>query len=196
MNATLVPAEDDSCPWTRITAEDLSRLFKGPNRALVPQVLDVVHGLADYWPLSLRQIFYRTVAALLVPNTHASYRRLMGMLATLREEDILTFAAMEDRGRRTTDKRGLSGVDEFIAESLATTLNWRYYHRCHLQGQRVYLEVTVEKDALAPVVENACWPLCTRMSVTKGQPSVTLMEQIARRMDAAIQRKRPAVPPS
>ena len=116
------------------------------------------------------------------------YRRIGSVCKALREHDILPWRAMEDRARRTTAKRGLSGLQEFLRNNLESALNWRYYHRCHLQGQEAYVEVTVEKDALAPLVEEVCWPLCTRMSVTKGQPSVTLMQQIAERMEAAEQR--------
>lgn len=178
----------NSCPRTAIDPDDLSAHFKGKNRAMVPELLSVVWSLEQYWPMSLRQIYYQAVAALLVANNLSQYRRLMGVCKTLREQDILPWRAMEDRARRTTAKRGLSGLHEFLENNLESALNWRWYHRCHLQGQRNYVEVTIEKDALAPLVEDVCWPLCTRMSVTKGQPSVTLMEQIARRMESAIQR--------
>lgn len=177
-----------SCPSTVIDPDDLRAYFKGKNRELVPDLLSVIWELEEYWPMSLRQIYYRAVAALLVANNVKQYRRIMSVCKTLREQDVLPWRAMEDRGRRTTGKRGLSGLNEFLNSNLESALNWRYYHRCHLQGQDNYVEVTVEKDALAPLVEDVCWPLCTRMSVTKGQPSVTLMEQIARRLDAAMQR--------
>lgn len=177
-----------SCPSTTINPDDLRAYFKGQNRTLVPELLKVIWDLEDYWPMSLRQIYYRAVAALLVANNVKQYRRIMGICKTLRENDALPWRAMEDRGRTTTAKRGLSGLGEFLESELNGALNWRYYHRCRLQGQDNYVEVTVEKDALAPLIEDVCWPLCTRMSVTKGQPSVTLMEQIARRMEAAMQR--------
>jgi hypothetical protein len=176
------------CSRTGIDAETVNGLFKGANRDLAPRVLQIFAELEDYWPLSLRQAYYRCVAGLLISNNSKQYRRLMGICKTLREQDLLSWHAMEDRARRTTEKRGLSGLEEFLSKDLESTLNWRYYHRCHLQGQEVYCEVTVEKDALAPLVEEVVYRLCTRMSVTKGQPSVTLMEQIARRMDAAMQR--------
>jgi hypothetical protein len=178
----------DLCASTRIDDDDLRRLFKGPNRGLVPKLLDVIWGLEDYWPMTLRQIYYQAVAALLVSNNLGQYRRIGNICKALREDDILPWRAMEDRARRTTAKRGLSGLEEFLQSNLATALNWRYYHRCHLQGQANYVELTVEKDALAPLVEEVCWPLCTRMSVTKGQPSVTLMQRIAGRMEAAVSR--------
>ena len=177
-----------SCPSTMIDDGDLRAYFKGDNRDLVPKLLEVIWELDRYWPMSLRQIYYRAVAALLVANNIKQYRRIMSVCKTLREKDVLPWRAMEDRARRTTGKRGLSGLEEFLESNLESALNWRYYHRCHLQGQQQYVEVTVEKDALAPLVEEVCWPLCTRMSVTKGQPSVTLMEQIARRMEGAMQR--------
>jgi hypothetical protein len=183
----------DPCSRTEIDCDAITQLYKGDNRQLVPSLLDVVWDLEPYWALSLRQIYYQAVAALLVRNDQSQYRRIMSIMKTAREHDLLPWRAMEDRARRTTEKQGLSGLEEFLEENLGSALNWRYYHRCHLQGQPIYAEVTVEKDALAPLVEEVCWPLCTRMSVTKGQPSVTLMEQIARRMEAALQRGQEAV---
>jgi len=178
----------DVCPSTRIDPDTLNSLFKGSNRDLVPKLLEVIWNLQRYWPMTLRQIYYQAVANLLVSNNESQYRRIMNILKKLREEDVLPYSAMEDRARRTSDKRGVEGLQVFLKENLALALNWRYYHRCHLQGQGVYVEVTVEKDALAPLIEDVTSRLCTRMSVTKGQPSVTLMEQIAGRMDQAMQR--------
>jgi hypothetical protein len=174
----------DSCSRASIPAS----LFKGANRALAPQLLEIVEGLEEWWPMTLRQVFYQAVAALAIRNTHAQYRRVMGIFKRLRESDVLPYHAMEDRSRRTTDKRGLSGLAEFVHENLETALNPRYYHRCYLQGQKRYVEVSLEKDALAPLVEDACWPLCTRVNMTRGHLSVTMVEQIAGRMNTAMQR--------
>ena len=164
------------------------RLFRGHKRQLARSVLEVINRLEEFWPLSLRQAYYQCVAGLLVPNNVASYRQIMDICKRLRIEEILPWRAMEDRGRRTSDKRGLSGLEEFLRENLEPALNWRYYHRCHLKGQSNYVEVSVEKDALYPLVEEACWLLCTRVTSVKGQCSVTTVERMASRFDAAMQR--------
>ena len=61
----------DSCASTRIDDDDLRALFKGDNRELLPKLLEVVWSLEDYWPMTLRQIYYQAVAALLVANNLA-----------------------------------------------------------------------------------------------------------------------------
>ena len=43
-----------------------------------------------------------------------------------------------------------------------------------------------EKDALASIIEGACYGYCTRLNIVRGQCSATLLEKIAARMDRAV----------
>ena len=60
------------------------------------------------------------------------------------------------------------------------------YGRCYIQNQETYVEVLVEKDALASITEDAVYPYCTRLSVTRGHPSASMVSDIAERLDKAI----------
>src|SRR5690606_18169590 len=66
--------------------------------------------------------------------------------------------------------------------------NWRYYHRCYVQQQTVYVELATEKDALSKIVEDAAWMYCTRVNVVRGQVSATMVNDMATRFEEAAYR--------
>ena len=144
--------------------EVLSRRFRGPNRDLAGVLLAIVTALDDYWPLTVRQVFYQAVAKLLLPNNRNAYNRVSRILTTLRREDALTWDAIEDRTGRTVDKRGVPDLRAFVQEQMETFLQWRYYHRCYVQRQAVYVEVATEKDALSSILEEAVWQFYTALT--------------------------------
>ncbi|MBW9265843.1 MAG: hypothetical protein K1563_07870 [Candidatus Thiodiazotropha sp. (ex. Lucinisca nassula)] len=165
-------------------------LFRGNNRAVAPALVNIINGLREYWPLTVRQVYYQAVAALILQNNLNEYRRVSKILTTLRREDIVPWHAIGDRTRRTIDKRGISDLQAFVQGQMESFLDPRYYHRCYIQEQSVYVEVLVEKDALAAIMEDAVWPYCTRLVVTRGHPSATQVNEIAERFDKAIMQAR------
>lgn len=176
----------DICSSTKMALSE--HFTKGAPKVLAPKVLELTLSMEDYWPMSVRQIYYQCVAHLIVPNNNNEYRRVQRILKKLREEDILTWASIEDRTRRTSGKRGVENLQVFIREQMETLLNWRYYHRCHVQQQPVYIEISIEKQALAPLVEEIGWEFCTRVNTMRGRSSVTMIEQIASRFGKAMMR--------
>ena len=165
---------------------EIKQLFRGKNRQLAPSMIALVEEFRDYWPMTLRAFYYQAVSALLVPNTNAAYKSVGDLMSKLRRNDLLPWKAMQDKTRHTSDKRGVSDVGVFIEQQLESFLDSHYYGRCYIQEQNVYVEITVEKDALSTLVEDAAFMYCTRVTTTKGQISATYLEQLATRFDKAI----------
>ena len=159
----------------------LGEMFKGSNRELAANVISLIYELRKYWPLTVRQVYYQCVARLYVPNNHGQYQKLSKMLTRLRRENLIGWDAIEDRTRRTVDKRGIDDMRTFVQDQMEEFLNWRYYHRCRVQNQEVYLEVASEKDALASILEGVVWPYCCRLNIVRGQVSATMVERMAER---------------
>lgn len=166
--------------------ETINQLFRGSNRQLAVDLIGIIDDLSEYWPLTVRQIYYRAVAALLVSNNQSEYRRIGKLLVDLRADEIVPWTAIDDRTRTTSEKRGMSNLQEYLQGHLETVLNPEYYGRCYIQDQPVYAEISVEKDALLSVVRDAAYVYCTRVSVTRGQPSATLVNKMAERFDRAL----------
>jgi len=141
--------------------------------------------LKDYWPLTVRQAYYQAVSRGVIANNLNEYQRVSRALTTLRREGFVSWAAYEDRSRRTVEKRGVSDLSVFVQAQLESFLDWRYYHRCRVQEQTNYVEVSVEKDALSSIFEEAVWPYCVRLNVVRGQVSADLINKMARRFKAA-----------
>ena len=170
------------------TANSLDKLFHGRNQDLAAAIIEIVTEWREFWPLTVRQVFYQCVVRSHVPNKHSEYARVSRVLTPLRRDDHVPWIAIEDRTRRTTGKRGLRAVDEYIQVQLETFLNPRYYGRCYIQNQAVYVEVSSEKDALASILEEAVWPYCTRLNTVRGQVGSSMVENMAGRFDRAIMR--------
>ena len=166
--------------------KEIDRIFKGGNRALATALLEITQEMRDYWPLTVRQVFYQAVSRLILENAQSEYRKVSTVLVKLRENDLLPWSCIADRTRRTVDKRGVPNVGEFIQEQMESFLNWRYYGRCYIQNQEVYVEVATEKDALASILEDAVYDYCTRLNIVRGQVSATMVNNMAERFDRAV----------
>lgn len=143
------------------------------------KVVDVVNELIDYWPLTLRQIYYRLVAAGHLENTRSKYNDLSKLIKYMRLDDRLPWEVLEDRGRRLSRKRGFTDHQEFFDKDLDFFLEG--YARCLVQDQDNYVELWYEKEALARVFEEVAEPFCIRAVACKGYQSITFLDSFRRR---------------
>jgi hypothetical protein len=160
-------------------------IFNASTAREATEIINTVNDLSDYWPLTVRQIYYQLVAKEVIPNNIGQYKKVSRLLVKLRENDMVPWGAIEDRSRRTTDKRGFSDLGGYVRQQLQY-LDPRYYGRCYVQEQNVYVEVSTEKDALSSILENELWMFCTRLNIVRGHVSATMIEQMAQRFDRAI----------
>ncbi len=167
--------------------ELIRKHFRGFNReVLVPETIKVLNGLEDYWPLTVRQVYYRLVAAQIIENHLNRYKAVSVLLTKLRERpiEIVPWKVIEDRTRRVSDKRGWESVKDFAEFEAEQFLGG--YNRCLVQNQQNYVEIFVEKDALAPIFENQAWPYCVRVVTCKGQLGSSTAKEYAVRAKTAI----------
>jgi len=150
-------------------------------------VLDIVYALQDYWPLTLRQIYYRLVAAGHIDNTRSKYNDLSVLIKQMRLGDWLPWEVLEDRVRRVSDKRGWEDHREFLEAHIDWFLE--DYERCYVQTQERYVELWCEKDALSQVFEKVAYPYCIRAVTCRGYQSVTFLDGFRRRARAALNRE-------
>jgi len=160
-------------------------------RKQADEIITVVNGLVDYWPLTLRQIYYRLVAAGIVANTRSKYNDLSKITKQMRLDGMLPWEVMEDRVRRVSTKRGDEDAETFIKREFGWFL--KGYSRCLVQGQENYVEVWVEKDALSRILEDVAAPYCIRVVTCRGYQSMTFLKAYADRAEAAMDRKQTPV---
>lgn len=159
---------------------------------LQEKVIEVTNKLDLYWPLTLRQIYYRLVAAGYIKNSQNAYKALSRLITNMRKEGLLSWSCMEDRTRRVSAKRGFHDMSEYIRFQLDTFM--KGYSRCLVQQQENYVELWVEKDALSRIFEDVAWPYCVRVVTCKGQISTTFLKKyFDRSLAEAKKGKKPVV---
>lgn len=125
--------------------------------------------------LTCRQLYYQFVTRNWLPNTEKSYRRLLGIVSDGRLAGLIDWNAIEDRGRVPQVKSEFADLEELTDAALNS------YRLPRWEGQENYVELWVEKQALAGVL----WPLAAEFHVTlmvnKGYSSQSAMYDSAQR---------------
>jgi hypothetical protein len=147
------------------------RRTKAEVGALKAALYDLV---ADERPMTVRQVFYRAVAAGLVAKTEAEYKAtICRLLGDMRRRDELPFEWLADNTRWMRKPASFSSLDGFLA-SVAS-----HYRRAVWDTQDVYVEVWLEKDALAGVLYQVTGTWDVPLMITRGYPSLTFLHSAA-----------------
>jgi hypothetical protein len=131
--------------------------------------------LEQGFALTLRQLFYQTVARGLLENTFQQYKRLGTIIRNARDAGLIDWDAIEDRTREVNTHPfwdNPAGIISSAAESYREDL-WR--------GQKYRPEVWIEKDALLGVIEAVCTELRVPYFAHRGNNSQTLQYQAGKR---------------
>lgn len=125
--------------------------------------------------VTLRQVFYRLVAALLLPNAVPAYKWLSRWSAQLRRDE--DFPDLEDRTRRIHAYASWSSPRAALREAADT------YRRDRTEGQRWAVFIGVEKATM--VNQLMAWftdPYGIPVLALGGYSSQTYCDQVARRV--------------
>lgn len=134
---------------------------------------------AQGYDLTLRQLYYQFVARGYIENSQKSYNNLGNVISEARLAGLVPWNRITDRTRNV---KGGGGYD-----SPAHLINsLRYYYRRNLwETQDTYVEVWVEKEALANVVERACGELNLPWFCCRGYVSQSEMYAASERFKGA-----------
>jgi hypothetical protein len=140
---------------------------------ILPEIISIINSFREYWPLTLRQIYYQLVAKELILNNKNEYKSLSRMLTTARENNKISWDCMHDRTRIFFEKPVEMDANNFIKWQSKAFLNEHSYFRDLMQEQLKYIEIWIEKDALYSLFEKVCIKHCIPLVVCKGYPSTT-----------------------
>jgi hypothetical protein len=154
--------------------ECLERIFLHGDRRTRLQEIALVFICAEEQPLTLRRAFYRAVSAGLYLDTSDRYYDSCGeRILKLRRLGILPYAWITDSTRRRLKPSSWSGLEDY-AETVA-----KAYRKDLWQRQPDYVEIFVEKDALAGVVEPVSEEYDVCLSPIRGNCSETMIYRVA-----------------
>lgn len=125
--------------------------------------------------VTLRQLYYQFVSRDWIKNTVANYKQLGTVISNGRLAGLIDWESIEDRGRMPTSWRYYSGAKDAV-ESLADGFALNRW-----ASQNEYVELWVEKDALAGVLRPIAAKYFVTLSVNKGYSSSSAMKAAADR---------------
>jgi hypothetical protein len=135
--------------------------------------------LAEYHPQTVRQLFYQLVSAGAVPKTEAAYQGTVVRLAgQMREDGDLLWEWLADSTRWMRKPRSYSS----LAAALLHTK--QSYRRDLWDDQDAYVEVWVEKEALAGVLYEVTGEYDVPLMVVRGFPSKDFVHGAAETIEA------------
>ena len=145
--------------------------------------------LAQYdMPLTLRQIYYRLVAKLLIPNTVTAYKTLSKLLVKARERGEVDDTRIEDRSRQVlgVGDWGFEDFGSFLDNQIKNLKDsWQYWTRELWKNQPRNVLVAIEKDALSRLFVDIADKFHIHVFPTKGYGSYTYVKNMADRMNIA-----------
>jgi hypothetical protein len=126
--------------------------------------------VAEIQPATVRQIFYQMVSRGLIEKTEAAYKNtVVRLLTDLRVEGELPFHWIADNTRWMRKPKTHSSLESAMQHTAEA------YRRSVWDQQEVYVEVWLEKDALAGVLTDVTVPWDVPLMVTRGYPSVSYL---------------------
>jgi hypothetical protein len=158
-------------------------------RPMLDAVRQIVAGLVEFWPLSVRTIHYQLLN--ISPLTHASkpnshyrntkafYKQACDLCARARLEGLLPFDAIDDPTRPVTNWIVHRGPGDYIREQIKKFLGG--YNRDLLQSQPNHVEVIAEKMTLGAILEPVCAKFTVRLTIGRGFCSIPPRQQLFER---------------
>lgn len=157
--------------------EYVPKNFRPDSLDLIEKINGVIGDYARQgFSLTLRQVYYQMVARAIIPNNERSYKNLGNLISDARLAGLIDWEAIEDR------TRNLRGNSHWTTPGSMVNSAAYSYHLDHWKGQKNYVEVWVEKDALVGIVGQICSKLDVNYFSCRGYVSQSEMWGAARRL--------------
>lgn len=124
---------------------------------------------AQGYVLTLRQLYYQLVSRDVIPNKQAEYSKLSILLKEGRMGGIVDWDAIEDRLRQIYVPASWDSPKDILDVVV------KQFKLPRQEGQKIYLEVWVEKDALSGVLKRITSKYHVPILVNRGYSSASAM---------------------
>ena len=180
-----------------ISIRHLSSLMSGRPPSYM-QVVAVALEVFDQYDtaITLRQLYYRLVSRLMIPNTMNSYKRLSRIMVKAREQGDVPVNCLEDRSRRVLGRGdyGFESAEEYLKQKLnGLQDSWKSFTMPMWEDQPVYILISLEKDALSRLVSRVGNRYSIRTFPTRGYPSYSYVQTMANYMQTRLSGKQTIV---
>jgi len=150
--------------------------FRGSSLVLVKKCAAIITRYqANGLRLTLRQLYYQLVTTNTIVNSEKSYKNLGSLVSDARLAGLLDWSAIEDRVRVPKRQSEFTGLKELAETAISS------YRLPRWEGQDNYVELWVEKDALAGVLAPLGREFHVTIMVNKGYSSQSAMYEASKR---------------
>jgi hypothetical protein len=129
--------------------------------------------------LTLRQLYYQLVSRNVIANREREYKNLSSLVSNGRLAGLIDWDAIEDRIRQPRSHPQFDDLRDLVRAALHS------YRLPRWDGQEQYVELWVEKDALAGVLEPLSREHHVTLMVNRGYSSQSAMYESAKRFLAS-----------
>lgn len=144
-------------------------------------VLEILQVYRDYWPLTIRQIFYRLVANYEYEKTEQAYGRLINYLGRARRAGWIPFEAIRDDGAIVRESFGYDSPQDWAAAVQDSANRFRL---TRMNDQDVRVDVFCEAAGMVPLLSNAVEKYGVHVYSGGGFNSLTTVKATAARITA------------
>ena len=131
---------------------------------------------AQGYALTTRQLYYQFVARGFIDNNAKAYARIKNLVSEARLAGIISWDAIVDRTRTPVKRPEWEDLPAFLRSILP-----QYKHSLW-EGQDAYVEVWVEKEALAGVIERFTYARGITSFACRGYPSASSIFEASQRI--------------
>jgi hypothetical protein len=134
---------------------------------------DLFDIVADMKPMTVRQVYYQATVAGIIDKTEAGYNKVQTDLVQMRRDGALPYSWLADNTRWQRKPRTFNSVEHALTETA------RLYRKALWSDIAAYVEVWLEKDALAGVVAPVTATYDVPLMVARGYASLSFLHGAA-----------------
>jgi hypothetical protein len=121
------------------------------------------------WPMTVRQVFYQATIRGIVEKAETGYAKVQTDLVVMRWSGEVPFGWLADNTRWQRKPTTYSGIEQALADTA------RFYRKSLWDGAASYVEIWLEKDALAGVVMPVTSEYDVPLMVARGYASLSFL---------------------
>lgn len=125
--------------------------------------------VAELEPCTVRQVFYQASVLRIVDKTDPGYDAVQRALVTLRREGRIGYNAIVDNTRWMRKPRSFNSLQDALDHTAA------FYRRSLWTDADDYIEIWLEKDALAGVISPITFKFDVPLMVARGYASLSFL---------------------
>jgi hypothetical protein len=133
-------------------------------------LLDIIE---EQRPMTVRQVFYQATVRGIVEKAETGYNKVQTDLVQMRKSGALPYSWLADNTRWQRRPRTFSSVEEALEDTA------RLYRKALWTDAGAYVEVWIEKDALAGVVMPVTRKYDVPLMVARGYASLSFLHSAA-----------------